>query len=174
MNRLSLVAALLARLPRSMAHTMQRAARCARATFAHLQARAMATQGGGAFTGAASATIKVFGHKIPDTDTICSAMAQAWIFENLRDGPRAAQAYRLGRCVLLHAVGTVGRRMVPAWCLKAAWHAPRYYGGVVSACMVSNGMARAWLRPCLFGRWASTHPCQPRAVRACVAFKCDA
>jgi len=37
--------------------------------------------------------IKVFGHKAPDTDTICSAIAYAWILN--RKG-KSASAYRLG------------------------------------------------------------------------------
>ena len=37
--------------------------------------------------------IKVFGHKVPDTDTICSAMVREW---DLREQGIAAQAYRLG------------------------------------------------------------------------------
>ena len=41
----------------------------------------------------ANPCIKVFGHKVPDTDTICSAMIREW---DLREQGIAAQAYRLG------------------------------------------------------------------------------
>jgi len=42
---------------------------------------------------AASSSLSVFGHKVPDTDTICAAIAYAWEL-NARDIP--ATAYRLG------------------------------------------------------------------------------
>jgi manganese-dependent inorganic pyrophosphatase len=41
----------------------------------------------------AAEPIKVFGHKIPDTDTVCSAMVREW---DLKQQGVAAQAYRLG------------------------------------------------------------------------------
>ena len=37
--------------------------------------------------------IKVFGHKVPDTDTVCSAMVREW---DLNQQGISAQAYRLG------------------------------------------------------------------------------
>ena len=42
---------------------------------------------------AQAAPIKVFGHKTPDTDTVCSAMVRAW---DLAQQGIPAQAYRLG------------------------------------------------------------------------------
>lgn len=41
-----------------------------------------------------SHTIKVFGHKVPDTDTVISAIAYAWFYTNVKKEP--AQAYVLG------------------------------------------------------------------------------
>ena len=42
---------------------------------------------------ASGAHIRVFGHKVPDTDAICCALARAW---DLRQQGLAAIAYRLG------------------------------------------------------------------------------
>ena len=50
--------------------------------------------------------VKVFGHKVPDTDTICSAMVREW---DLRQQGVAAQAYRLG-IVLLMCIKTIQPR----------------------------------------------------------------
>lgn len=40
-----------------------------------------------------ASTVKVFGHKVPDTDTVCSAMVREW---DLAQQGIPAQAYRLG------------------------------------------------------------------------------
>ena len=47
-----------------------------------------------AAAGAASAPLSVFGHKVPDTDAICAAMAYAW---ELGERGIPAEAYRLGK-----------------------------------------------------------------------------
>jgi len=68
---------------------------------AHLGARALSSMSSPA------APVLVFGHKVPDTDTVCSAMARAW---DLNEQGTHAQAYRLGElnketAYVLKAVG---------------------------------------------------------------------
>lgn len=60
----------------------------------------------------ANPCIKVFGHKVPDTDTICSAMVREW---DLHEQGVAAQAYRLGELnkETAYVLQTIGLKQPP-------------------------------------------------------------